>query len=134
MAGHHGAHRAAGRIVARGRVHGGATGAGSDPLTSGEKDGLIAAIKQCWSVDPYAASGKVVVVVKVSLNRDGTLAGTPKKVSATGGDATAVDVAFRNARTAVIACGRGGFDLPDEKYEQWREIEITFNPEKMRLE
>jgi hypothetical protein len=23
--------------------------------------------------------------------------------------------------------------LPSEKYEQWREIELTFNPENMRL-
>ena len=44
-----------------------------------------------------------------------------------------MDVAFRKARTAVISCGRRGFDLPDEKYEHWRDIEMTFNPEKMRL-
>lgn len=108
-------------------------GAGSDPLTQGETDGLIAAIKECWSVDRYAASGKVTVVVGVKLNRDGTLAATPTFISATGGEGAAVDVAFRNARTAVIACGRRGFDLPAEKYEDWRDIEVTFNPEKMRL-
>ncbi|WP_378213101.1 energy transducer TonB [Aquicoccus sp. G2-2] len=108
-------------------------GAGSDPLTQGETDGLIAAIKECWSVDPYAASGKVTVIVGVKLNRDGTLAATPKFISASGGEGAAVDVAFRNARTAVIACGRRGFNLPAEKYEDWRDIEVTFNPKKMRL-
>ncbi|MDQ2091121.1 cell envelope integrity protein TolA [Marimonas arenosa] len=117
-----------------GESGGGSSGAGSDPLTQGEKDGLILAIKQCWSVDPYAASGKVTVVVKVELNRDGSIAATPRFLSASGGDQAAIDVAFRNARTAVISCGRRGFDLPEEKYERWREIEITFNPEKMRLE
>ncbi|MDU8925840.1 energy transducer TonB [Alisedimentitalea sp. MJ-SS2] len=109
-------------------------GAGSDPLTQGERDGLIVAIKQCWNVDPYAASGKVTVVVKAELDREGKIAGTPKFISASGGDQTATNVAFRNARSALIECGRRGFDLPEEKYEQWREIEITFNPEKMRLE
>jgi hypothetical protein len=106
---------------------------GADPLSQGEKDALIVAVSDCWSVDPGAASGKVTVVVSVTLNRDGTLSASPKFVSATGGDQTAVDVAFRKARTAVISCGRRGFDLPEEKYEHWREIEMTFNPEKMRL-
>lgn len=112
----------------------GTTGqSGSDPLTKGEEDALIVAVSECWSVDPGAASGKVTVVVSVTLNRDGTLAASPTLVSSQGGDQTAVDVAFRKARTAVISCGRRGFDLPDEKYEHWRDIEMTFNPEKMRL-
>ncbi len=112
----------------------GTTGqSGADPLTKGEENGLIDAISECWTVDLGAASGKVTVVVSVALNRDGTLAASPKFVSARGGDQRAIDVAFRNARTAVISCGRGGFDLPEEKYENWREIEITFNPEEMRL-
>lgn len=106
---------------------------GADPLTQGEKDGLILAVSDCWSVDPGAASGKVTVVVSVTLNLDGTLAASPKLVSSDGGDQRAVEVAFRKARTAVISCGRRGFDLPEEKYENWREIEMTFNPEKMRL-
>lgn len=106
---------------------------GADPLTQGEENGLIDAISECWTVDLGAASGKVTVVVSVALNRDGTLAASPKFVSGQNGDQRAIDVAFRNARTAVISCGRGGFDLPEEKYEHWREIEMTFNPEKMRL-
>ncbi len=102
-------------------------------LSEGEVNGLILAISNCWNVDPGSTAAQVTVVVSVALNRDGTLAGTPKLVSAQGGDQGARAVAFRNARTAVIACGRGGFDLPTEKYESWREIEMTFNPEKMRL-
>lgn len=106
---------------------------GTDPLTQGEKDGLIVAVSECWTVDPGAASGKVTVVVSVRLNRDGRLAASPKFVSSSGGEKAAVDAAFRNARTAIISCGQRGFDLPEEKYEHWQEIEMTFNPEKMRL-
>lgn len=102
-------------------------------LSEGEVDALILAISNCWNVDPGSTAAEVTVVVSVALNRDGTLAGSPSLVSAQGGDQGARDAAFRNARTAVIACGRGGFDLPQEKYESWREIEMTFNPEKMRL-
>ncbi|WP_137699814.1 ribonuclease E domain-containing protein [Marimonas lutisalis] len=102
-------------------------------LSQGERDALIVAVSDCWAVDPGAPAAQVTVVVSVELNRDGTLAGTPKLVGAEGGDGAAQAVAFRNARTAVIACGRGGFNLPEDKYEAWREIEMTFNPEKMRL-
>lgn len=102
-------------------------------LSEGETDALILAISNCWNVDPGSTAAQVTVVVSVALNRDGTLAGTPSLVSAEGGDQGARNVAFRNARTAIIACGRGGFDLPPDKYESWREIEMTFNPEKMRL-
>ena len=115
---------------------GGSPGAGSDPLTQGEQDGLITALENIWVVDPYAASGKVTVIVAVKLNRDGTLAGTPRMVSSSGGDGAAVEVAFRNARAALIELSRkpGGFPLPAEKYDEWKEINITFNPDRMRLE
>ena len=38
------------------------------------------------------------------------------------------------ARRAILRCQKGGYNLPVEKYEHWREIEMTFNPEKMRIE
>ena len=44
----------------------------------------------------------------------------------------AQNAAFEAARRAVLRCQRGGFDLPIEKYDHWRDIEMTFNPEKMR--
>ena len=37
------------------------------------------------------------------------------------------------ARRAIIRCGARGFELPPEKYEQWRDIEMTFDPERMRI-
>lgn len=41
--------------------------------------------------------------------------------------------AFEAARRAILRCGATGYDLPAEKYGQWRDIEMTFNPEKMRI-
>ena len=41
--------------------------------------------------------------------------------------------AFEAARRAIIRCGSSGFDLPAEKYGHWRDIEMTFNPERMRI-
>ena len=37
------------------------------------------------------------------------------------------------ARRAIIRCSRDGYQLPPDKYAHWRDIEMTFNPERMRL-
>ena len=37
------------------------------------------------------------------------------------------------ARRAIIRCGAKGFQLPPDKYEQWRTIEMEFSPERMRI-
>ena len=29
--------------------------------------------------------------------------------------------------------GSEGYDLPQEKYQQWKQIEMTYNPDEMRL-
>ena len=50
-----------------------------------------------------------------------------------GGSDTSARQAFEAARRAIIRCGATGYDLPIEKYEQWREIEMTLNPERMRI-
>ncbi|KIN73418.1 hypothetical protein Z949_2608 [Sulfitobacter guttiformis KCTC 32187] len=35
-----------------------------------------------------------------------------------------------NVRRAVLRCGEGSFTLPLEKYEQWRNIALVFDPER----
>ena len=44
----------------------------------------------------------------------------------------AAERVYETARRAILRCGAEGYPLPVEKYEQWREIEMTFNPERMR--
>ena len=53
--------------------------------------------------------------------------------SSSGGAEVAARQAFEAARRAIIRCGSRGFELPVEKYGQWQEIEMTFNPERMRV-
>lgn len=103
------------------------------PLTAGEREGLVLAVQECWVVDPGSPASEVVVTVGVSLTAEGRVAGDVRRLSATGGDARAQEVAFQSARRAVLRCQAGGFPLPPEKYAQWREVEITFNPESMRV-
>ena len=48
-------------------------------------------------------------------------------------DIAAALQAYEAARRAIIRCGTNGFDLPQESYDRWRQIELVFNPEGMRL-
>jgi len=58
--------------------------------------------------------------------------GTIRMLSSSGGSAQAANQAFEAARRAIIRCGARGYNLPVEKFAQWRDIEMTFNPERMR--
>ena len=103
------------------------------PLTFGEKEALRVSVQQCWNVDVGSQAANVVVTLGMSLDRDArVVGGSLRLLSAQGGDARAQNAAFEAARRAVLRCQRGGFDLPIEKYDHWRDIEMTFNPEKMR--
>ena len=76
---------------------------------------------------------ETTVVVALTMNRDATpVVGSMRLASFTGGSEAAARQAFEAARRAIIRCGANGYGLPDEKFGQWKEIEITFNPERMR--
>jgi hypothetical protein len=105
------------------------------PLTGGERDALRVAVQRCWNVGSLSTEAlRTTVVVAVNLARDGTPEiGSIRLVGSSGGGDTAAKQAFDAARRAIIRCGNDGFDLPVEKYDQWRDIEMTFNPESMRI-
>ncbi|WP_299351734.1 energy transducer TonB [uncultured Shimia sp.] len=103
------------------------------PLTQGEKDSMRISVQNCWVVDVGGQSSNVTVTVKFELDREGKVASAIEMIDSEGGDAKAVDTAFQSARRAILRCQKGGYKLPIEKYDHWREVEITFNPEKMRL-
>ena len=77
---------------------------------------------------------QTTVVVAVSMAQDGKPnSGAIKMLSSSGGSASAAKQAFEAARRAIIRCAKGGYDLPSDKYGQWKDIEMTFNPERMRI-
>jgi hypothetical protein len=111
-----------------------APAAGAPPLSLGERDALRIAVQDCWVVDVGSQAANVTVVLGMEMNRDGTLVdGSLRLISAEGGSGRAVDTAFQAARRAVLRCQRGGYDLPEEKYEHWQRIEMVFDPSEMRL-
>ena len=110
------------------------TAASGPPLTSGEKDAMRVAVKQCWVVDNGAPWATVVVTIGFELSQDGRVVdGSIRMVDATGGDDAAIRTAFEAGRRAILRCQNQGYPLPPEKYEQWKRTEIVFDPSKMRL-
>src|SRR6056297_3192069 len=105
------------------------------PLTGGEKDALRVSVQRCWNVGSLSSEAlRTTVVVGVQMAETGKPEiGSIRMLSATGGGDAAAKQAFEAARRAIIRCGNDGFNLPVEKYDHWRDIEMTFNPEKMRI-
>ncbi|MFD1193999.1 energy transducer TonB [Seohaeicola saemankumensis] len=112
-----------------------AAGQSGPPMTSGERDALRVAVQQCWNVGSLSSEAlRTTVVVAVSMSEDGRpMNETLRMLSYDGGSADAARQAFESARRAIIRCGANGFNLPRDKYAQWRDIEMTFNPENMRI-
>jgi hypothetical protein len=105
------------------------------PLTGGEKDALRVAVSNCWNVGSLSTDALgTTVVVSVEMEQSGKpIANSIKLVSFSGGSQSGAQQAFEAARRAIIRCGVRGFPLPVEKYSEWRDIEMTFNPEGMQF-
>lgn len=105
------------------------------PMTAGEKDALRVAVNACWNVGALSMEAlRTTVTVGFSVAQDGVPdAGSITLVSSNGGSDTATRQAYEAARRAIIRCGARGFPLPPEKYEQWKNIEIVFDPNGMRM-
>ena len=109
--------------------------ASGPPLSRGEKDALRVAVSDCWNTGSLSSEAlRTTVVVAVSMARDGKPdTGSIRMLSFEGGNSAAAERAYAAARRAIIRCGASGYQLPSEKYAQWQSIEMTFNPEKMRI-
>ncbi|MBU2865595.1 energy transducer TonB [Pacificibacter marinus] len=105
------------------------------PMSAGEKDALRVAVQQCWNTGSMSTEAqRTKVTVGVSMNQDGTpIVGSIKLLGSSGGSSASAEQAFQTARRAIIICGRSGFQLPAEKYNEWRDIELSFDPEQMRF-
>jgi hypothetical protein len=96
---------------------------------------LRVAVSSCWNVGSLSTEAlQTTVTVAVSMLQDGKPdIATIRMIGSQGGSAAAAKQAFEAARRAIIRCGARGYSLPAEKYAQWQDIEMTFNPESMRI-
>ncbi len=105
------------------------------PLTRGERDALRVSVQRCWNVGSLSSDALLsTVTIAVSMSQDGRPDnGSIRMLGFEGGTEAGARQAYEAARRAIIRCGASGYDLPIDKYAQWRNIEMTFNPEGMRL-
>ena len=105
------------------------------PMTDGEKDALRVAVQACWNVGSLSSDALLTTVtVGLTVAQDGIPdVASIEMIAFEGGTEASARQAYEAARRAIIRCGAKGFQLPPEKYEQWRNIEMEFNPERMRI-
>ena len=105
-------------------------------MTSGKKNAIRRYLKPCWTRDVGSLSGDIVVTLRWEMSPDGKLvAGSLRMIDSEGGDGRALKRAFQIAQGAVLRCGnKMGANLPPDKYAEWQEIEIRFDPSDMRTQ
>jgi hypothetical protein len=105
------------------------------PLTAGAREGFRVAVSSCWNVGSLSNEAqRTTVVVGFDMTRDARpVEGSLRLVSHEGGSQAAAQQAFEAARRAILRCGATGYGLPADSYDHWRQVELVFNPEGMRL-
>lgn len=103
----------------------------SQPMTMSEVDAIRYQIEKCWSIPAGARDAENLVVrIKIFLNMDGSLSKAPEIVGGNRSGDPFYRTAAESARRAVLKC-QPLKNLPVEKYSNWREITLTFNPREM---
>jgi len=101
-------------------------------MTLSEIDALRVQVEKCWSFPGGAANPEdLVVTIRISLNPDGSLSGAPAVLDnrfGLGGDQY-YRVAAESALRAIRRCQP--YQMPRDKYQNWRQIDLRFDPREM---
>jgi hypothetical protein len=98
-------------------------------LSQNEFDAFRKRLEECWS-PPLGVDSttKLRVLIRVLFNSDGSVARPPEVVS---GPASALGPAMaESAKRAILRCQPFKM-LKPEHYDQWKDIEINFDPQYM---
>jgi len=108
---------------------GAAVGAQDARLSQSEIDALRARISSCWSPPPgIDANSRVSVVLRVLFKTDGSMVQAPTLVE---GSASALGPALaESAKRALLLCQPFTMLRP-EHYDQWKDIELKFDPHEL---
>lgn len=97
-------------------------------LSSNEIDAFRAQISRCWAPPVGGLGGEAIIVkLRIELNRDGTLTRAPQLANATS--SPFFTAAADSATRAVLQCQP--YSMPAEKYSQWRDMLLNFDPRRM---
>jgi colicin import membrane protein len=98
-------------------------------ISMSELDALRQRLAQLWTPPAGAKDPQEIVVqVRIMLKPDGTLAAPPM---ATNSGKSALFMAARDSAMRAVLRGQPYDMLKPEHYEQWKDIEITFDPRDM---
>lgn len=104
-------------------------------LSASEISNLVRKIGECWSLGAASTSSlSVSIDVRVEMEQTSKPKDSIELISYQGGSKEAAEKAFEIARRAILRCSiqNNGYGLPPDKYEQWKVIIMTFDPETMR--
>src|SRR5580692_5644440 len=107
---------------------GSSTGAAAQ-LSQSEIDALRSRISNCWSPPPgITASTKIYVVLRVLFKPDASMSREPVLVE---GTASALGPALaESAKRALLLCQPFTM-LKPEHYDQWKDLELKFDPQEL---
>src|SRR3984893_5300899 len=98
-------------------------------LSQSELDAMRARLASLWNVQPGVEHPEeLYVTIRIRLNRDRRLAGPPQVVSI--GSSPRYQAAA-NAAVQAVLLGQPYTMLKDETYEQWKYLDIDFDPRTM---
>jgi hypothetical protein len=99
------------------------------PLSNAEKDGLKLAVQRCWNVPAGVRDAQELkVTLAAELAADGAVINASiRMIEPRSAPDGRFQQAFEAGRRALIRCSP--YDLPRDKFGQWRNIEVVFNPE-----
>ncbi|MGB5869937.1 MAG: hypothetical protein WBH04_07040 [Albidovulum sp.] len=108
--------------------------ASGPPMSGGEKDALRFAVQSCWTLGAVSTEAlQTIVTVRVNMAADGKPDVASIRMSGyEGGSDASAQIMFRAAKSAIVRCTKTGYPLPAEKYEQWKDLELVFDPNGMR--
>ena len=103
-----------------------------DTVTASEIDALRQHMRKCWVVPAGIKGAKDMAVdIKMEISKDGTVT----KADIVDKSRMASDSAFRtaaeSAKRAVLDPQCSPLPLPPGKYDQWKNLEFSFNPKDM---
>lgn len=86
---------------------------------------FVQRIRECWVIPPGAREGNITVKVRIQINQDGSIAGTPEVMNGPGD--FLFETTARSTVAAILACQSYDF-LPQDQYDLWKDLVLNFNP------
>ncbi|WP_088347865.1 MULTISPECIES: hypothetical protein [Rhodomicrobium] len=97
-------------------------------MSANDIDAFRAQIARCWTPPVGGLGGDAIIVkLRIELNQDGTLSRPPQLANSF--DSPFFRPAADSAMRAIFQCQP--YRMPPEKYGQWRDMLLNFDPSRM---